>query len=398
MKFILLLALILFISPTYAQAPLPSAHPTKELEKKLKATEENKKKLQGELKEIESNLSEQRKKLVSVAKDIKKNEQDLVNLDKDISKKQAQQHEIEGRLNEDKKSISDLVLAMERMRRVPPEAVMARPDSPLKTAQSSMLLQSILPRVYKRAEELKSDLEKLNDIITSLEKDRNKAITVAKKLHESQKSLSGLLTKREQIYARTEKDIKNQQEELKQISLQANNLKDLVKKIEQKQREEKERRKKAKRDSSSKVASAGNRTPNIPQETPIPRAGSAQLPVSGTITVSYGKTDDIGAVSQGLKIKARPDALIVAPMGGVVDYAGKFKGYGQIIILKHQKGYHSLIAGLSKIDTVVGRAVVAGEPIGKMSDSGNDTAQTLYYELRYNGNPVNPSKKISGIK
>ncbi len=86
-------------------------------------------------------------------------------------------------------------------------------------------------------------------------------------------------------------------------------------------------------------------------------------------------------------------------MGGVVDYAGIFKGYGNIIILRHEKDYHSLIAGLDKIDTIVGRAVNAGEPMGKMVSSSSDGGQpVLYYELRHKGKPVNPSKKISGLK
>ncbi len=376
--------------PAMAQTPLPSSHPVKEVEQQLKNKKAGKKKLQSELKSIENELSEKKKKLISVAKDINRNEKTLVRLEKSIATKQEEQDQIEQRLQEDKKSISDLILALERMRRVPPEAIISRPDSPLKTAQSTILLHSILPRVHKRAEKLKTDLEKLNDLLESLEKDKKQALTISKDLKKNQKNLSTLLSNRETIYARTEKNIVKQQAELKQISLQARNLKDLVRKIEEKQNLENKRRK--------KEQEARNQA-TIPSRTPIPRSGKAQLPASGTIFVGYGKTDDIGAVSQGIKIKTRPKALIVAPMGGVVDYAGKFKGYGQIIILKHQKGYHSLIAGLGKIDTVVGRAVAAGEPIGIMPASGGDsTMQTLYYELRYNGQPVNPSKKIYGLK
>ena len=132
-------------------------------------------------------------------------------------------------------------------------------------------------------------------------------------------------------------------------------------------------------------------------KTPVPKTGEAQLPIAGLIKVNYGNTDDIGAVSKGIKIEGRGGALVVAPMGGVVDYAGPFKGYGQIVILRHQKGYHSLIAGLDKIDTVVEQAVSAGEPIGKMASSGGKSP-LLYYELRYKGQPVNPSKKISGLR
>lgn len=386
----LLFIFMLIPLPTMAQTPLPSSHPVKAVEQQLQSTKAGKKKLQEDLKNIENELSDKRKKLISIAKDISRNEKNLVRLENNIATKQEEQVEIEQKLREDKKSISDLVLALERIRRVPPEAVIARPDTPLKTAQSTMLLHSILPRVHKRAEQLKTDLEKLNDLLESLEKDRNQALTISKKLKTNQKSLSNLLSSRESIYAKTEKDIEKRQTELKQISLQARNLKDLVRKIEEKQARENKKKKEQKR--ASKKAT-------IPTSTPIPKSGEAQLPVSGTIFVGYGKTDDIGAVSQGIKIKTRPNALIVAPMGGVVDYAGQFKGYGQIIILKHQKGYHSLIAGLAKIDTVVGRAVAAGEPIGIMSGSGGDsTSQTLYYELRYKGHPVNPSKKIHGLK
>lgn len=386
----LCLIITLSFTPAMAQAPIPSAHPVQEVEKKLKGTKAEKEKLQTELKNIKKSLSEKREELVSIASKIKKNEQNLTRLENDISKQEAEQKKIEDKLIDDKKSISDLLLALQRIRRIPPEAVLARPESPLKTAQSSMLLESILPRIHKRADNLKKDLEKLEILIGNLKQDKEKALKLSEKLKEDEKSLSTLLKKREKIYANTEKNIKQQQAELTKISLQARNLKDLVKKIEEKKRLEKEQQKRIQKEKNTKTTF---------KNTPIPRAGRAQLPATGIIKVSYGKTDEIGAVSQGLKIKTRPSALIVAPMGGIVDYAGKFKGYGQIIILKHQKGYHSLIAGLDKIDTVVGRSVTTGEPVGRMSNATDDEdAQLLYYELRHKGHPVNPSKKIPGLR
>lgn len=393
MKYIILSFLLLTSLPAWAQTPIPSEHPMKEVEQQLKSKKAKNEKLQGELKDIKHDVESQRKKLVTVAKRIKGNEQQLSQLEQNIAVKQIEQNEIEDKLIEDKKSISDLVLALERIRRVPPEAIISRPETPFKTAQSSMLLQSILPRIYKRADQLKTNLEKLNLIIVSMENDKSDALKISQLLKEEEKSLSTLLKQRENAYASTEKNVKQEQIELAQISKQARSLKELVAKIEEKQAREDKRRKELA--SQPRAEKQNVAIMNIPHDTPVPSAGQAQLPVSGIMTVGYGKTDDIGAISQGIKIKSRPNALIVAPMGGVVDYAGTFKGYGQIIILKHQKGYHSLIAGLGKIDTVVGRAVSAGEPIGKMPSSD---AQILYYELRYQGQPVNPSKKISGLK
>ena len=360
------------------------------IEEKLKDREKREKALRAELKNIKSDLAKKKKSMVSVASDIKNNEGKLIKLEARIDKKRQEQLEIEERLNKDQGAISDLVLALERVRRVPPEALVAKPGAPLETAQSAMLLQSVLPQVYGRAEGLRQDLDALKFIIEEMKKDRAEVLSVSKKLEKNHSRLAGLLKERESLYSKTATDVKKQQAELKKISQQASSLRDLVKRIEKKQREEDARNKKQKK--------SGN-TINAAYRTPIPKAGETQLPISGLIRIGYGKQDDIGAVSKGLKIESRAKALVVAPMGGVVDYAGSFKGYGQIIILKHQKGYHSLIAGLGKIDTVVGRAVSAGEPIGKMGQNASDNeGPILYYELRYKGQPVNPSKKISGLR
>ena len=88
--------------------------------------------------------------------------------------------------------------------------------------------------------------------------------------------------------------------------------------------------------------------------------------------------------------------MVVAPMGGVIRFAGFFKNHGKIIIIEHEKGYHSLIAGLGKIDTIVGQTVDAGAPIGTMPGLKNKRPR-LYYELRYKGKPVNPSIKFSEL-
>jgi septal ring factor EnvC (AmiA/AmiB activator) len=80
---------------------------------------------------------------------------------------------------------------------------------------------------------------------------------------------------------------------------------------------------------------------------------------------------------------------VVAPYDGRVEFAGAFKGYGQILIIRHSDGYISLISGLSKLAANVGDDVTAGEPVGSLSD--NELKPKLYYELRYQNRPVDPS-------
>jgi septal ring factor EnvC (AmiA/AmiB activator) len=86
---------------------------------------------------------------------------------------------------------------------------------------------------------------------------------------------------------------------------------------------------------------------------------------------------------------ARPGAAVTAPSAGIVRFAGPFRSYREILILEHPGGYLSLIAGMSRVNAAVGAQIGAGEPIGTM-DERADVRPELYYELRRNGQFVDP--------
>ncbi len=87
----------------------------------------------------------------------------------------------------------------------------------------------------------------------------------------------------------------------------------------------------------------------------------------------------------------------MAPYDGLVVFAGPFRGYGRILILEHGEGYHTLLAGLTRIDTVLGQWLAAGEPVGLMEKEDRD-APVLYVELRRNGQPINPLPWLASQK
>ena len=115
------------------------------------------------------------------------------------------------------------------------------------------------------------------------------------------------------------------------------------------------------------------------------------------IKTRYNEEDDFGAKSKGVSIEGYGGALIVAPMGGVIRFAGYFKNYGNMLIIEHKNGYHSLVAGLEKIDTVVDQSVVAGEPLGHLYQSKSGNPPTLYFELRHKGKAIDPARKFSDL-
>ena len=78
------------------------------------------------------------------------------------------------------------------------------------------------------------------------------------------------------------------------------------------------------------------------------------------------------------------------PFEGHIVFAGDFRGYGQLLIIEHGQGYHTLLSGMARIDGVLGQSLVAGEPVGIMGSPRNGKP-SLYIELRRKGQPINPT-------
>ena len=122
----------------------------------------------------------------------------------------------------------------------------------------------------------------------------------------------------------------------------------------------------------------------------------------GTVQSAQVITDRESGRSKGITIETRADAQVVTPYDGEVVFAGRFRGYGQLLIIQHGEGYHTLLAGFSRIDSVLGQWLLAGEPVGVMGRGSNGNP-ALYVELRRNGDAINPlpwlaasDRKVSG--
>ena len=137
--------------------------------------------------------------------------------------------------------------------------------------------------------------------------------------------------------------------------------------------------------------------PRTPQDGP---AGFASLrgelppPAAGPVTAGFGRVLDprfnTVTLQNGLDIGAPAGALVRAVAAGRVVHAGWFKGYGNLVIVDHGEGYHSLVAHLATMQTAVGEEVQAGTVLGTVGDSGSLKGPYLYFEIREQGRPVDP--------
>jgi septal ring factor EnvC (AmiA/AmiB activator) len=134
---------------------------------------------------------------------------------------------------------------------------------------------------------------------------------------------------------------------------------------------------------------AATRTPAVASAPPL-QVGGLGWPLSGALLAGYGGTMPDGRGSQGLLIAANAGAPIKAVADGTVVYAEWMTGYGLLLIIDHGNGYMSLYAHNDALLKDVGASVKRGDAVATVGSSGGHGRPALYFELRRNGQPVNP--------
>lgn len=124
---------------------------------------------------------------------------------------------------------------------------------------------------------------------------------------------------------------------------------------------------------------------------PALQVGGLGWPVSGALLAGYGGTMPDGRSSDGLLIGASAGSSVKAVADGQVVYAEWMTGYGLLLIVDHGNGYMSLYAHNDALLKDVGATVKRGESVGTVGNSGGQGRPALYFELRRNGQPVNPT-------
>lgn len=361
----------------------------KTLEAQVKAEELKKAEAAKKMQTLEKDMKGLKNNLIKTTSLVQKNEKEIGTLEERLAKLSARKKEVLSGLNKDRESMAELVIALERIRRLPPQALVARPGAPLETAQAAIVLGAIMPELNKRADDLRQRLAELEDVENDFVSNKTKLKTTSEKLKENKGKMESLVSERQNALESAKGDLVEQEKQVASLSRKASDLKDLIQKLGEEKRKAKAAAQKAQKTES---APRKKKIDESKLGLSLATLGPSRLPVPGTISISYGQPDEIGAASEGLHIKSRKGAVVVAPLSGVVRYAGPFKSYGSIVLLEHKNNYHSLIAGLGRIDTVVGQSVDAGEPLGSLG-----AAPSLYYELRYNGQPINPARKFPDL-
>ncbi|MBP6057868.1 MAG: peptidoglycan DD-metalloendopeptidase family protein [Nitrosomonas sp.] len=151
----------------------------------------------------------------------------------------------------------------------------------------------------------------------------------------------------------------------------------------------------AQKSTSSPVAERNTRIEAAPQPEPQKSERTVKQPDAEWIWPTAGKLlSSFSKNSKGVKISGQPGQPVLASAAGEVVYSGHgLRGYGNLIIIKHNNTFLSAYAHNSKILVKEGETVTKGQKIAEMGNTDTDTVQ-LHFEIRKHGKPVDPMEYL----
>lgn len=146
------------------------------------------------------------------------------------------------------------------------------------------------------------------------------------------------------------------------------------------------------------VASAPSASSPTVAKDPLPAppaaAGAFQWPVQGKVLSSFGPKAN-GLHNDGVNIAAEMGAPVRAAQNGVVAYSGnELKGYGNLLLVRHDNGWMTAYAHNSKLLVRRGDTVVRGQTISLAGNSGSVVTPQVHFEIRKGAKAVNPATVI----
>ena len=387
-------------------APATAGKRLDEVEKALRAGKRKAEELKRQASQLEREMAAIHQGLVAAALIIQDYEQRVAMIKQRLAELESQQAEKQASLKGQRVTMGRVLVALQRIARHPPEALIAQRISPADTVRSAILLRATVSELGLKAQRMRDDIQTLNAAKAEALEQRTELTRIFDVLEKQRSSLRNMLGQKSRLSRRTVAKSDAAERQVKKLAGEAASLRELMVRLEsiRKKREAEARVLEEAEVKHKKLTAAGvpseseEKPPSGVTSKPITLArGTLRYPVVGRLIERFGQTSEGGLTANGITIVTTLGAQVVAPYEGRVVFAGKFRGYGQLLIIEHSEGYHSLLAGMAQIDTLIGQWVLVGEPVGVMGRAGGKRP-SLYVELRQNGQPKNPLPWLAARK
>ena len=336
----------------------------------------------NELKEVDNELSENLKQLQKIDESIQESEQTLQQLSEKISK-------LEEEIKENEEEVEKLTKKYNEQKELLDERIITMYETDDSTYLSvifdSKSISDVISNYYLISELASYDM----DLLEIVEKERNeieqknneikhrKEELEQDKINEQKTkiALSNTRTIRQNYISKLNDEEKNIQNKIDEYNKEIESI-------------------------EAEIRALARKTAN--SNTKVTYSGGLMIwPIPGytTITSYYGMRvhpiTGVYKLHSGVDVGAPTGAKFVAMADGTVVKAAYTTGYGNMVIIDHGGGIQTLYAHGSAIIASQGQKVSAGDPVLKVGSTGYSTGPHAHFEVRVNGNTVNPLNYVS---
>ena len=374
-----------------------------QLRDELKTISADRRDLEGKRGTAAQQLRQADEKVAKTARALSETETALRTHEQKLSELQQQRAQLQRGLREQRVQLAALLRAADHVGRNAPLKVLLSQDTVGDATRMLADHRYVQNARAQRIQGLTTQLEALTQVEQQIT-ERRQALDAARAQQKAQAS-SLLKDRSQQAATVAQLDTRYQQraEREKALGQDAKALEQLLANLRAAAaKADAERRAAAKRAAAEAAAQAkrgktdrperpGKTPPKVVANAPAPKVGGLSWPVSGNLLARFNATLPDGHTSKGVLIGAPKGSTVTAVADGTVVFSDWMTGYGMILIVDHGNGYMSLYAHNDTLLRDAGASIKRGEAVAKVGSSGGQGVPALYFELRRNGQPVDPS-------
>ncbi len=341
------------------------------LESKIQTLRQQMSNLDSKRESLENELAEIEKQTGNLTKKIRR----LKDQSNQIKKRKQ---ELEEKLAEEKAALAQLKSQLAKNIRA---AYSLGRQEPLKlllnqNQASSLSRMFTYYRYFNRArlaeiEQAKQHLNTFQTVTEKLAQEESHLQSVLEQLNREKATLDQLRKSRKIVLSKIKTKLKTRKARLAHLHRDKQNLEKIIQKSRQ----------------------AARFLPPVDQGKPFRRLrGQLHWPVKGKLVAHFGNRRSSGSTWEGVVIQAPEGSPVRAIYPGRVIFADWLKGYGLLLIIKHDNQFMSIYAFNQSLMKTVGDTVAAGEIIATVGRSGGRASPGLYFAIRKGGKPVNPER------
>lgn len=369
-----------------------------QLQEQLRDTSAQRDRLANELRAAEIAAADIRARILAAERNIGEREAELSELE-------GQRRGVEANSNNQLRRISADIAAAHRLGRQEPIKLLFNMENPHSLNRNLRYYDYFLAARRDRLVRYRQTLKDLDILKAAIDNNRAELAANREQLQQQQLELNTKRQQREQLMAEIDRHMQTGSHRLRQLSAEQRALEAVIKTLDEKRTAQTAISVPAEPESSGAPSSAGEQIdPSMAESADADRTdepsaandafsrqqGRLPWPTEGVVVHQFGAARAASLSWQGWLMRAEAGAPVRAIHRGVVVFADYLRGHGLLLIIDHGGGYLSLYAHNQALFKRAGDQVARGDVVAGVGDTGGAGQSALYFEIRRQGQAIDP--------